>query len=157
METDKFFSSGVILQKTFQLTDIVTLPNNGEIYYLLKTPTIELCEFHLNVEFQKEGILYMYEGGTVSNNGSALVAKCAHRTLDPLPKVLTYKSPTIVTTGSQCCIVPKGNTINFGGDLIEDDLELFLKKNTNYIFKVINQSALPSWFNFKVKWLEHPD
>lgn len=97
------------------------------------------------IELNDEGIFYMYEGTTVSDNGTELTAINANRTSSNTPELTAYHTPTITGVGTPLgaqLIIGSGSGQNAVGSAVSssDDL-LILAPNTNYLFRLTNRGA----------------
>lgn len=104
--------------------------------------------------------LSIYEGVTVSANGSVLSAINANRNSSKVATAVAYSGPTVTGTGTTLLLnhyIPGGTTGNAVGGSSTDFAripEIVLKPSTNYLFRATNLSAGAVGASLQLGWFE---
>ena len=95
-----------------------------------------------SVLLEGDGLFTLYQGTTVSNNGTALTATNANLNSSNTPEVLAYAGPTVTGVGTLLGgdFVKVGNNSVLGNFDIDSDL-LILRPNTNYLLRLTNRGS----------------
>lgn len=97
------------------------------------------------VQLNDKGIFYLYEGTTVSNEGTALSVVNANRTSSNTPDLAAYHTPTITDLGTILgaeLIIGGGSGQNaIGSSVTSNDDLLILAPNTNYLLRLTNRGS----------------
>lgn len=113
-----------------------------------------LVTTHLTFQIRAtvETNLVLYEGTTVSDNGSAVSITNHNRQSINVPKTKAYSGPTVTDEGTQLLELHFGSGQQTGGHSMHDN-EIILAKDTNYLLRVTSE-ANSNDIGFQSHWYE---
>ncbi len=130
------------------------------IIHLIVTPNTDKFA-HLIFSVGSTGgqtLVEMYEAPTVSNVGTPEPVFNRNRNYPDTPTTLLYETPTFSAHGVRIDRATYGTTykksIGGGG---RSSSELVLKKNTMYLFRVVELDVAATVTNITFDWYEHTD
>jgi hypothetical protein len=112
--------------------------------------------FKLRVDTEAEGLVQIYEGATLSDNGTALVVMNQNRNSSLVDYLGLYVGPTITSDGTK---LPLDQRIGSGkavGGSAERSNEIILKDNTIYLVRITNSTTSNNYYNIKFDYYVHP-
>lgn len=150
--------SAVHLGYSYTIAAFETLANTEVGNFLFSVPDIAPLYCHVVIEVGNsvECLYEMFEGTTVSANGSeySSVNRNRNSTNEALMKV--YSGPTVTADGSIILTSKVGVAKKYGGQ-VRSENEFVLKNNTNYMLRVTNLASGDNIINGLVSWYEHPN
>jgi hypothetical protein len=111
---------------------------------------------------ESEFTINLYEGVTVSDNGTPFTTLSTNRQLDSTPLVKSYTSPTLA--GGSLGDGAQGGDLVWSGKIgsgriavvgAENVLWFLVKSDTNYWFEIIHDVAGVHWIDYNFYWHEH--
>jgi hypothetical protein len=137
---------------------LIVVPNEGAISGTNGGADQDIKQYHLEeiVEVENEASVTLYEGASVSASGSFIQSFNRNRNSSNTDTLGVYSSPTITSLGATLWgpwVLGSGRGI--GGSRNRDD-EFVLKNNTNYIVRVINNTANANQINVELDYYVHP-
>lgn len=97
---------------------------------------------------------YMYEGTTVSANGTTVIPLNMNRTsLAKAVAVLTH-APTVTAVGTEIDYQLVTGNRTVGGVGESGRVEFLLAPDTNYLFRLINSSGVANTLGYTMEWNE---
>lgn len=123
--------------RCFETFDQQTITGSNTFDYLLITPSTAGLHCHLvmSVEADAKCFISLYEGTTVSANGTALATFNNFRDSASVAGMLVYTAPTITAIGTQIDLHMTGSGEKAGGQVRVGD-EWILKNNAKYTVRV---------------------
>jgi hypothetical protein len=147
--------SKIHTSESFFIKDWVTLTNGQILNFVAITPdTTKTPHLVMEFNFQAEANIAIYEGATLSNNGTAITSFNRDRNSDNAATTLVYHTPTITTDGTLIARYKAGSGKSIGGSQ-SSRAELKLKRNTKYIIRVTNDTVSNNWMGYLADWYEH--
>ena len=133
-----------------------TIPNSATQDIIIITPdTARWAHFIVEVAPQDGAAeIQVYEGTTVSNNGTIDNIRNRNRNYSDNNTTLVYYTPTITSVGNLLEKEWVGSGKVYGGS-VRDAEEKIGKQNTIYLLRVINRTTSDNHVNVKVDWYEH--
>ena len=124
-------------------------------YFMFVTPDTT-TEIHARSSIATEGefIVEIFEGGTVSDNGTPITAMNNLRSSANVAELLNYGGPTVTTDGTLIWSARVGS----GKDATVSDAqgyEIIAKRNEIYLFKLTKVGATTLWIDSDFWWYEH--
>ena len=114
--------------------------------------------FHLKdiVEVEGECDVTLFEGTTVSDNGSAVPSYNRNRNSDLSDTLGVYTGPTVTAAGTSIWGPwTLGSGRQVGGDRGREN-EFVLKNNETYLLRVENNTTATIWVNAELDYYVHP-
>lgn len=140
---------------SFLTGDYFSLTNKASRDILITTPdTTKWAHFIFKIQSQAEASFILYEDSEVSANGTSLLAFNRNRNSLTAPTTMTYEDPTVTDVGDMLGAGTMGSGKAAGG-LIRDSNEIVLRQNTNYIFRITNETTSTNNIDFEFDWYEH--
>ena len=143
------------------LNHTVDLGNAGtrDILVIIPDPAIAVKRYHFQIEIdaESEADYKLYEGATVSANGTALNARNRNR-MDPAVaenEVLYFHTPAVTGTGTLLADLHWGSGKGVGGSQRSSD-EWVLKNNTKYLIRIKNETTTNNYISLRVNYYVHP-
>lgn len=135
---------------------IASLADNANIDILLVTNSAELFT-KLQVKATGDSLLSVYEGTTVSGNGTELGMLNLNRNSTNTIDVNAYHTPTITDVGTLIfqMLIPGGSSPHASGGSDEFTQGIF-KTGTNYLLRLTNISGSPGDMQLLGIAFEHP-
>lgn len=98
----------------------------------------------------------IFEGTTVTDDGSSLAAGDRNRTTANTPETTLFSGPTITADGTELAhvLLPGGSGGNASGGSADSPVEFVLKKSTNYLVRVKNIAGATKAFSATMDWYE---
>lgn len=129
---------------------------NGAVYnFLIITPdSVELPHFEYLISSEGEIHIDCYRDVVVSANGTAVSTFNRNENSSNTATMLLYHTPTITSVGTQIYAAKGGSAQKVGGTIRAND-EVVLKANTQYLFRITNDTALNNWIDYLFDWYEH--
>lgn len=123
--------------RCFETFDQQTITGSNTFDYLLITPATAGLHCHLvmSVEADAKCFISLYEGTTVSANGTSLSTFNNSRDSASVAGMLVYTAPTVTSIGTQIDLHMTGPGERAGGQLRAGD-EWILKNNSKYVVRV---------------------
>lgn len=117
--------------------------SNGTNYDLsIVTHATTKAHMRIDARWIATGRVEIYEGATLSNNGTALTVYNRDRNSATVGVTLLYHTPTVTGTGTLIFTSLQGtNTFNMQPLLDNFDNELILKANTKYLVRMASTSG----------------
>jgi hypothetical protein len=142
------------------ITYSATVASGNSMDILVITPdTTKWSHAPWEIESTLVTTFYIYEGTTVSNNGTDLSEINSNRNSASVAGTQTYHTPTVTGTGTQIYIeafgISTGAFVRVGGES-NSTQEIILKQNTKYLFR-ITSGTNGSLISFRLRWYEHTD
>lgn len=141
----------------FSHTGKQSLTNGASFDHLLVTPAAD-AYVHLNVfGLDCSGAPiehYLYEGATVSANGSVSTATNQNRLSATVPDLAIYHTPTVTGTGTQIHYELVPGAKQSGGIGRTEFNEWILASSTNYLSRVTNLSGGTITLGYELLWYE---
>lgn len=124
-------------------------------YFMFVTPnTTKRIHAKVAIAAEAEFRVEIFEGGTVSANGTALTAINNDRDSASTAGLLAYNAPTVTSDGTQIwdTVVGSGknSTISLGLNY-----EIIAATDETYLFKITKVAAGTHWIDFDFFWYEH--
>lgn len=123
---------------------LVNVPNNGY-----------LDHFYWRFYGEGEFSIILYEGTTVSANGTAQTIINMNRNSATTPTAALYQGPTVTGTGTELFRIVIGSGKQVAGELTEL-YGLILKLNTKYLFRCTNTTNGTLYLSNHFQWTEVP-
>lgn len=148
--------------KHFFIKGFTDLTGSQVLDYLFSTPAANpsvptedfYCHFLLNVAFEAEANIVVYEGATTSADGTPVASFCSNRCKDNTPLAGSFIAPTVTDVGVQIAALKVGSGKLTGGGARAEN-ELVMKQGTKYLFRITNDTVSNNWFDYHVNWYEH--
>ncbi len=142
---------------SYELGRIVNLVNGASTDILIIVPNEAVKRFHFiwSLEAEGEATATLYEGATVSANGTALSIFNRERNSSNVDYLGAYHTPTVTGTGTAIEQHKVGSGNKVGGSAGRAD-EWILKNNTTYLLRVANETAVNNWVDIKCDYYVHP-
>jgi hypothetical protein len=132
--------------------------SNVSVDVLLKTPAA--WSAHMTAEGAAGGdaVGYLFEGTSVSSDGTALTVVCTNREDPKTAKVTAFHTPTVTGNGMlvMAKFMPGGNWWFSPGGQSSTGAEIILKQSTNYLLRVTNISGGSVPISAGANWYEIP-
>jgi hypothetical protein len=145
-----------------------TLAGNASISFLIIIPDEGLTEtfpgeqqdkkqYHLKyiVDTGAQALFSVYEGATVTNNGTAITVFNRNRNYLLTDFIGFFRTPTVTGNGNLIYQRRLGFGRNEPGSRARDD-EWILKDNTIYLVTLLNETNQPNIYNFEIDYYVHP-
>jgi len=147
----------VHLGEHFRANDQESLATTATFTYLMitaATPTFTHWGFKFESETE-EGIT-VYEGATVSGNGTSISIVNSNRNNSNPGTLAIYATPTVTGNGTIIyrLLIPGSGLAPSSGAVEGSEDEFILKQNTNYIVGVHNYGSLTGIHVIDFKWYE---
>lgn len=128
--------------------------SGNTLQHLIKVPNRDM-EYHFTYAIDAEGEMEigLYEGTTVSANGTALTIVNRNRMSEKNPTMLLYTGPTVSDAGTLLDYNIVGSGKSFGGRT-RGEQELVLKPGTDYLFNIENAGVGALWVDWNYDWYE---
>lgn len=140
--------------KSYNVVDVATVNGSSTFYFYFKvTAGKEIHMWEFNIEStQGSADIYLYEGGTVTVNGTALTPRNHNRYGTDSLGMVFYTGSTVTVDGTQLqrMMITAGK--QSGGNQASD--ETILKDNTVYLVKYVNNSASNDKIEFHFNFLD---
>lgn len=124
----------------FQFTDITEDVQSAtpKRYLLISPNTTTRIHLVYRLESFPGALVQLYEGTTVSANGSQLSTPNSNRNSLNTAELLAYEDPTVTGDGTLLFSDQEGSTTTGGGvpSQVQHDDEVILKQNTRYQLKI---------------------
>lgn len=132
-----------------------SVADNADIYLHIKTGAKTL---HGNVSIESDGKCYgkLFEGPTLSNDGTGLDENCLNRETIITPDSTIFYDPTVSNDGTclECRLLgTAGMFTASGGNILES--YWLLDHDSSYLIKVTNKSGGTSDVCINCQWHEH--
>lgn len=129
---------------------------NETVYFMFRTPNTSTrvhskVSLYASVEFEA----YIYEGGTVSADGTPVVTPNNNRDSANTPELTAFAAPTVTTDGTQIWAAKMGTGKNATGVAPGLNYEMMAKTNTVYLFKLVKKVANSGYMDVDFWWYEH--
>lgn len=98
--------------------------------------------------------IYLYEGATVSANGTPITPLNVDRTSETVSQHAVYAGPTVTANGTQILydlVEAAHKEGGLGGDTFD---EFILKDNIIYLFSIINNGLVATTVAYTFEWIE---
>ncbi len=142
---------------SYSITNATDIANNASVQLLVVTPdTTKFPHITFESECEAEMDYTIYEDCTVAASGTELTPRNRNRNSGDNSTLSVYINPTHVTLGTELYSQRTGAGNKVGG-AVREQSEWILKRNTLYLFKVLNQSGQTRWASAKFDWYEHTD
>ncbi len=142
----------------FFIKDYVDSLSNGQVYdFLVIVPdTLKRPHTLIHFDFEAEATYELYEGTTVSDNGTALTSFNNNRNSATAATTLAYHTPTVTGVGTRIAGSITGSRRRVGGD-IRSEGELILDQANTYLLRITNNTTSSNWMDYHFVWYEHTD
>ena len=128
-----------------------------ETYFMFRTPnTTTRIHAKAHIASEAEFTVEIFEGGTVSADGTPLTAINNNRDSVNTAELANFAGPTVTTDGTLIW----GSRIGTGRDATvssAQSYEILAKTNTIYLFKLTKIAAGTQWVDSDFWWYEHVD
>lgn len=157
VETIDWEHSRIHSSKGFLVNGKHTIANGASLDVLLSNPAANYPHLRA-IEIAATAAPFdarLYEGVTVSANGTAATVKNYNRNSVAVANVLAYTGPTVTGTGTEleCSVIPGAKQT--GGSGFEGaQTEWILKPSTLYLVRFTNNSGGSANASIKIFWYE---
>ena len=139
--------------KAFLLNGQYTLANATTAYVLLDNPAASyphLRQWGITTTAAPVDV-FLYEGATVTANGTTKTGLNLNRNSATTPTLATYTGPTVTVDGTLLEYVVAPGAKQSGGEGLDPvPTEWILKPSTKYVFKITNNSGSTITYSLKV-------
>lgn len=143
---------------TFHAERLETAVNNNVSLDVLLVTGAKECHAVFGPSAGGSCYVFLYEGTTTSNNGTALSLYNMRRSKSNVPASLAYYAPTVVALGPALVsrYLPGGtsNQTRVGGG-VRTGTEWIQRANTRYLFRITNVSGSAIAIGSAVEFYEH--
>ena len=139
---------------SYQVTAFATGVGSGSIAdFFGITPANVDCHFVFSVSGSGELEFALYEGATVSSNGTPMSVINRNRKSIKTSTMQAFHTPTVTGVGTllESGYFGTGKTV---GGSNHSDTEMILKNNTNYLVRITSRSSANN-ISGKFMWYEH--
>ena len=123
-------------------------------FLFVTPPTTKIANATWEIAGEAEFTITLYEGATVSNNGTPLAVFNHNRNSSKTPGVLAFSGPTVVSTGTQIW-AGKIGSVKTATEARMREGEMMAKSGTNYLFRISHPAAGTEWLDYLFDWYEH--
>lgn len=148
---------------------VADLTNGASIDYLIVVPnwgtvdgtnpgddqSIKLAHLIGEVSGEAETSFYIYEGPTVTVNGTAVTSVNRNRNSSKTDFLTIYQGATVSATGTRLEYGKLGSGKVLGGAVNRTD-EWVLKNNTTYLLRVTNDTTSNNYHTIRFQYYIHP-
>lgn len=151
----------VVHQGKLYLVEYSASVNNAaSMNILIKTPAGQELHSAFSVAVGGACTVYLFEGTTVSNDGTPITPVCQNRVYADGISTTFFHTPTITGDGTALIngrLIPGGNspTTRIGAQA-RDGAEWLLKPSTNYCLRITNTSGSAAVVNPSMQVYERP-
>ena len=125
-------------------------------YFMFITPnTTEDIHAKAKLFAEAEFTVEIYEGGTVSANGTPVTGVNNNRNSTNTASLTAYANPTVTTDGTLIWSSKMGSGRASTGVSPEFGYEIIAQRNQTYLFKITKDSTGTHWFDVDFWWYEH--
>ena len=141
----------------FFIKNYYTLGNSEELEFLaVPSDTLAWSHMFTSFNFELEGMVYIYENTTTSNDGTPITSQNRNRNSNNTAKLIVYAIPTVTIDGNLVAAYSVGAGKKSGGESRANN-ELILKQNTKYLIKIVNGVTTANNVDYLADWYEHTD
>ncbi len=119
-----------------------SLPNGNFIDFLI-IPNGEIVHAFFEINLSGDGILELFENSNVTVNGTVVIPQNLNFNSNNVSMVQTFDTPTIMATGTLLFerLLAGGTKKEAISVSVDNDIELILNKNNNYLVRLTNNSG----------------
>lgn len=140
----------------FTVTNVTAVGGSGNESWQILTPSGTLMlHMEFNIESEAEAEFELYEGSSVSANGTAITPINRNRLSIVSPETKLWATPTIKTLGTLIDVHHWGSGKGVGGGETSMN-EWLLKPSTIYIVRLTNLTVSSNIISFEADWYKHP-
>ncbi len=130
--------------------------NNANADFLIQNSGIYELHTTFHIVTGGEAFAYLYEGPTISSNGTAAYINDMNRETSNIPTALTYYGPTVASNGTQLVssLIEGGDAGRAIGGQIRSNSEWILKKSQKYLIRVTNKAGVAKHISIAAEFYE---
>ena len=134
----------------------ITGATGSLVEFIFITPDVTK-QIHAKVELiaDADSTFTIYEGATVSSNGSAVTAINCYRDSTNTALLQPYANPTVTSTGSAIWTARNGGGRTAVGVGLGSNFEIIAKRNSIYLFRLIKNTTADTIIDIDFFWYEH--
>jgi len=135
----------------------LNVEGNGTVtYFMFITPdSTKQVHARAKITAESEFTVEIFEGGTVSDNGTLTEGVNNLRDSTNTSDLTAYFAPTVTEAGTLIWATKIGSGRNNTGVAPEFGYEIIAKRNTIYLFKITKNSTGTHYFDSDFWWYEH--
>lgn len=127
--------------------------SNGTNYDLSLVTSTAKVHLRMDARWLATGRIEVYEGATLSNNGTALTVYNRSRDVAGIGTMLAYHTPTVTTTGTLIFVSIHTAAVGIHPFIDTFDNELILKVSTKYLIRMASTSGSNA-YSITYDWYE---
>ena len=142
---------------SYRTADGAPANDNADIEVLLRAGADLTPHLVFEIAAAGEAELEMFEGPTVNAAGTPVTAYNMNRQATQIATMAVLHTPTLGGDGTRILhkALPGGTHPRQSGSVARDDTEWNLKRDTDYMIRLINRSGANSTLGIVAQWYEH--